>query len=523
MRDFAGGAGVYDDCFEMPETIAKGARNDVLYRFACSMRAKDVDPVEAWQQIKDANAEHCDPPIKDEVELRKLFQSAYSKKAGLSDEAKAAQEKAKKRKSKGGFDHDAVAHALVDNSGACMIDGRTPAVYNSDTMTYKTGWGAINKLIIAEHAGTTINNRREVQDYLKNIAPARPLSPWHLIAFQNGVYDLLTREFRALTKDDVITNVIPHDYDPTAPEVDTPAYKFIESLAGGDLKVIANLGETIGLCMLHDSSKFPFCPVLLGSGANGKSTYMKVLRWLLGDENVSNLQPKEIARRFQTCRIEGKLANLGDDIAGGYLDADACAIIKRVATGEMLEADVKNAMPYDFTPYVTMVFSANDFPRLADTSAGMMRRLHPIEFTQVFSTANGNKNIHLLEELQTEDNARAFLRLGIECLQVMCTTHEMTENAACTNIKQDIVTTNSTVLQWVEDLDGGEGWIIDKTKTLAYGSYTDWCRDNGIRQPVSAKTMSHELKNYLGIELSKFARDASGKRIRVFDYKNAQN
>ena len=191
--------------------------------------------------------------------------------------------------------------------------------------------------------------------------------------------------------------------------------------------------------------------------------------------------------------------------------------IKRVATGERMEADIKNSTPFDFTPYATMVFSANDFPRLADTSSGMMRRLHPIEFAQTFTSSAGNKNIHLLEELCTEDNALEFLRFGIECLHIMCETHEMTENQASTSIKKDIVTANSTVLQWVNDLDNGADWLVGKTKSLAYEKYGHWCIENGIRQPVSAKTMSHELKNYLGVTLTKFTQGTGRQRIRVYE------
>ncbi len=242
-----------------------------------------------------------------------------------------------------------------------------------------------------------------------------------------------------------------------------------------------------------------------------------MLRWLLGDENVSNLQPKEIARRFQTWRIEGKLANLGDDIAGGYLDADECSTIKRIATGERMEADIKNSTPFDFTPYATMVFSANTFPRLADTSQGMMRRLHPIEFSQVFTTEKNNKNIHLLDDLCTEENAKSFLKFGVACLARMCQTYEMTENLVSEEIKRDIVVTNSSVLQWLEDMEGGTDYVLGKTKTLAYEQYCRWCAMNGIRQCVTAKTMSQELKSYKGVTCTKFERDVNGKRIRVYE------
>ena len=68
---------------------------------------------------------------------------------------------------------------------------------------------------------------------------------------------------------------------------------------------------------------------------------MRMLKQVLGDGNISALQPRELSARFMASHMVGKLANLGDDIANGYLDGGECAAIKRVATGDTMFTDVK--------------------------------------------------------------------------------------------------------------------------------------------------------------------------------------
>ena len=402
-----------------------------------------------------------------------------------------------------------------------MIGG-APAVKIGDI--YRTGWGGINTLINERHRGAKICNRREVHAWLTDQAPKREISPWNLIAFQNGVFDLKSHEFRAFDDEDVFINVIPHNYNSDAGAYGDAINQFLEDVSGDDLSVYANLLETIGLCMLH-VSRYEYAPVLLGRGANGKSVFMKFLRYILGDENVSTLKPKDVDKRFQAVALVGKLANLSDDIANGYLDGDSCSQIKNIATGDPIHTDVKGTDGFDFVPCCTMVFSANEFPRLADTSDGMMRRLFPIEFTQRFIGENCDK--HIFDKLANEECAERAIFEAVNMLQCLIERGEMTPNNSSLRIKQEIVTDNSTVLQWVEDAGGFENAVRNKSKELAWNDYADWARNNGVRNPVNAKTMCNQIKMYGGLTLCErtYIEDEHGnkKRTRIFGYKNAKN
>ena len=517
------GRGVFDDCFVMPDEVGKGERNDTMHKFACSLWAKSTPPDKLWARMQSINKDRFKPPINGR-ELRTIYNSVTKLPQGYSDEVKEQQAKKAEREKDGAkksvgrprkFEHDVVARMLIEEHDACKIGG-APAIRVGGI--FKTGWSGIDGAIYDIKSNATTANLREVHNWLDVKAPTREISPWNLIAFQNGVFDLKKHAFREFADDDVFTSVIPHDYNKDAGTRGDAIHKFLVDVSSDDLAIHANLLETLGLCMLH-VSRYEYAPVLLGRGSNGKSTFMNFISYVIGEENVALLQPDELGVRFQKASLVGKLVNLSDDIANGYLDGKECAEIKRLATGEPTRTDVKGSNAFNFIPCCTLIFNANTFPRLADTSDGMMRRLFPIEFSRIFKGAE--KKPHLSDELQVEECAERAIYDAVEMLQLLIERGEMTPNDVSTRIKQEIVTDNSTVLQWVDDI-GGWCEVQGESKETAYSSYETWARNNGVRNPVSAKTMCNEIKAHSGMTLCEFSRDDLGKRTRVFGHEKSK-
>lgn len=75
--------------YELPEVIAQGGRNNELYRYGASLRAKSTPASRIDKLIRDANDTHCRPPISDTApnhELTKLIDSVLSLPSGYSAE-----------------------------------------------------------------------------------------------------------------------------------------------------------------------------------------------------------------------------------------------------------------------------------------------------------------------------------------------------------------------------------------------------------------------------------------------------
>ena len=67
--------------FELPATIPSGQRNDVLFRYACSLQSKGIPNDAIFDYVSIANQQRCDPPVTDE-EVATIVSSAIGYEKG---------------------------------------------------------------------------------------------------------------------------------------------------------------------------------------------------------------------------------------------------------------------------------------------------------------------------------------------------------------------------------------------------------------------------------------------------------
>lgn len=488
-------------------------RNNFLYEQGCSARGKgsDDETIAAW--LSTLNAMKCDPPL-GQAELDKIINSVCSLPVGMSDEAKELQQQKKPVGRPRKFDHVAIGDKLIQQYNACIIDGM-PAVQNGKV--YELGWRAINRAIVEIQKDATRANQMEVHHYLLNIAPEIEQSPPNLIAFENGVLNIETMELLPFTPNMVIPNIIPHNWNPSA--TSAAVNQVFENISCGDIGMMLNLAEVIGLAMFR-SCKFAVCPILLGEGSNGKSTYIDMVRKVIGRHNVSALHPRDIGKRFQAGQLVGKLANLGDDISNEYVDGDACASIKAIAAGNEIYTDVKGGDGFTFKPYCLSVFSANKFPRLADTSYGMMRRLFPMGFHADFKASSDSYDINIIDKVTSQESLEYLCLIGVEGLKRVIDQNGLTENEESKQINQTVKLENSTVLQWLDACELRPQDITGRTSNDVHEEYSKWCRDHNLK-PVGPRSMSTTFKTEWNIKLEHlehFMVDGKRSARRVFDF-----
>lgn len=458
-------------------------RNTWLFTQGRSARGKGADDDTIAAFLTALNQTKCSPPL-DDAELWKTIGSVCSKPAGMSKEAKAARGRPKR------FDHAAVAEKLIKDNGACFVDGM-PAIRHGDV--YEVGWNAVSREIIAMDKNATRTNQKEVHHYLTIEAPQRQQSRPTLIAFENGVLDVETMELRGWRDDDVIPNIIPHKWDPDAecPEVDNVLLK----MACGEPDILESLIEVMGVCM-YRSAEFTQSAILLGEGSNGKSTYIRMLTALLGKRNISSLDMSMIGKQFHTGMLAGKLANLGDDISNEFQHGDLLSIFKKVVDGNRIFTDVKGTEGYEFEPYATLVFSANEFPRLADYTDGMIRRIFPIEFNAKFSKTDPDYDPRIAKKVTSERACQHMAVLGVMGLHQVFKNNGFTPNTASSRRVDEIMADNDTVLAWTLDNGWNAETLDGKVGAVLYESYKTWCVDCGLQAVKRTKFTRSINKHY---------------------------
>ena len=407
------------------------------------------------------------------------------------------------------FQHNKFAAYLIDKYHIKKINGQLH-IYRDGV--YVPGYEAIENAMLDEIESLKKRQRSEVLDYLllrcQNCEPCS----FDYIAFNNGIYNIETDTLDPFTPNIIITNKIPHNFNKAAasPLVDS----VLDKLSCGDKEVRYLLEEAAGACLYRSNTLGGGkMIVLLGDKANGKSTYIDMLKAMLGTENYSTLDPGETKDRFSTAMLYGKTANLGDDISDGYI-GDASQL-KKIITGNTIKAERKGQDPFDFTPYCTMICSANDIPRIKDSTGAVQRRLLIVPMNASFSKADPDYDPTITYKLQQEENIEYFIQLALTGLAEVLNHKGFTEAKRVKDQLDDYERENNPILAFIAECDVETDIINEPTKDV-YRRYEVFCAENGLI-PGSKITFSKRINAALGTR-TKDKRLPGGKKGTVFEW-----
>lgn len=381
---------------------------------------------------------------------------------------------------------------LINQQDACFVEG-TPAIKVKGN--YEYGQNAIYRAILNNRKDARGSYRKEVMDYLHLMAPNKRQADPRFIRFKNGVLDIDTGQLVDNPCDYLLLNEIPHNWNPEAKSelVDSTFY----SIAQNNEAVVANLWEMFGLALYrgHDVSRMI---LLQGSGANGKSTLLDMLRHMLGEDNCFSLSICDLGEKYQLVPAMGKLALIGDDISNDYVNGKACAVMKKFVTGDTVNDQYKGGATFQFKPYATLIYSCNEIPKFADGTYGFERRIHPIPLLARFTPSNAGFDPNLSEKLKEEPCIEYALAKAIEALCRCRANMSLTANVLSKKMAQEIVNDNDSVRAFFDGTKSDVTSLVGKTNISVYSSYDSWCRDNGI-EPLGKSNFSKKLCAHTGL------------------------
>lgn len=404
-----------------------------------------------------------------------------------------------------------VADWLMDDCGARYVCG-VPVVRTG--ICYAAGQVELERRISRKFPNLRRQQRREALADVALDAPRTEDTSPRFLGFTNGVLDLRTMQLHPEGVSAVVTNQIPHRWNPDAecPVVDS----FLDSVACGDGAIRANLEEMGGHCLYRGRS-LHLLWVLVGSGGNGKSTYINLLKWVFGTANFTAMQPEAINSQFQGASIAGKLAILADDASSQTISEGLSGALKRISGGNTIHTDVKGLDGIDFTPYATVVLSYNRFPSIKSNDGGFMRRFAPVPFNGRFEAGSEGFEPHMDDKLATEEAAERFIVLAVQGLRRLLEHAAPTFSAAGAAVKAAVREANDSVLAWVSTEGIGPSYFIGKTPTEVHKLYSAWCDDAKMK----AKTLTdfgRQVPKLLGVKATPTrSRDGSMKRLYALE------
>jgi len=353
-----------------------------------------------------------------------------------------------------------------------------------------------------------INRHREIEHFIKSSTIKdleRP--PEDLIVVQNGVLNVKTRQLETFNPAYFMFNALPVKYDPNA---DCPKFKKFLVEVVPSPENIKVLQEFFGYCLLRNC-KFEKAIMLVGEGANGKSTFLHVLSKTLGRKNVSSTPLQIISNnRFALAELYGKMANVYPDLPAVALKDTG--LFKSLVTGEMISGEYKFKGRFDFEPYAKLLFSCNKMPQTPDDTDAFFRRWLIITFPNQFLTDNPKTDTNLKGKLTTPEELSGILNWAFEGLRRLLKQGKFSISETVEQTRERYTLLSNPVRAFAETgLVVASGKV--ETKENVYNAYIQFCREHNL-PTVAKNAFSTQLPQYIACKDER--KTMQGRKISVW-------
>lgn len=488
--------------------VEQGGRNNHLTHIAGVLRRQDISPQVALLVLEDENANRFDKPLDDD-EVQKVLDSIYSRypaqplltatALGLNDTGNGHRLS---------LQHGDKIRYVGDLGKWIVWSGTTWAVGDSATVMElaKLTASAIfteaaqekddaRRRAVSLHA----NNSHNVPKLKAMIESAKTIpqlmvhsselnhDDW-LLGVKNGVIDLRTGKLQPYTREMFITMSAPVVFDKKAK---APRFiRFVKEVAQGDRQLIAYLQRVVGYCLTGSTSEQVFF-FLHGDGSNGKSTFISVLRSLLGGDLARSVRPETLMLQRASRSSSNDEASLQGArfVDTTELDGDQRFeenLLKHITGGDAIKARYLYHEYFSFVPKLKLFIAGNSKPQIRGTDNGIWRRVRLIPFT---AKIDGKaKDPYLKDKLLAE--LPGILNWAIKgCLawqkSGLATPKVVEDAVAAYRDEMDLLG------QWIKERCTITGHAASAAKL--YLNYKAWSEGAGLK-PMSAIALSRKLE-----------------------------
>lgn len=309
----------------------------------------------------------------------------------------------------------------------------------------------------------------------------------NLLAVANGVLELSSGRLHKHHQRFMLTRKVSTNYNLDA---ECPRFlAFLERVFSGDQDLIDYVKRVVGYLLTgHTSEQVMF--FLVGSGANGKSVFLEVIRHLLGTyarqveaetlmARVGQRPSNDIAALVG---VRAVIANESTD--GRALDEGR---VKQITGGDTITARFLFKEFFDYLPTFKPMLATNHLPVIKGTDHGIWRRAQVIPF--MMTIPENERDPHLVDRLKAE--AEGILAWSVQGSQEW-SLHRLQPPEAVTRAtgeyRSDMDVLADFITDVVRDVPGARVRKADMRT-----AYLAWCRTQGIG-PLSEKALGSRLK-----------------------------
>ena len=212
-----------------------------------------------------------------------------------------------------------------------------------------------------------------------------------LLGVTNGILDLRTGTMRSATHQDRVTKFcrVRFDSDAKCQRFNL----FVDEIFGGDRELIRFVQKAVGYTLTGNVDEHCLF-ALYGTGRNGKTTFLEVILYLLGDHGVdlpfSNLDTRHYPIGEGVNLPGARFAKSVETRKGRQLDEGR---VKSWTGGDTITIRPLHRNAFSFRPTHKLWLAFNHKPEIKDASLAMWSRIRLIPFERTFEKSKSDKKL----------------------------------------------------------------------------------------------------------------------------------
>lgn len=338
----------------------------------------------------------------------------------------------------------------------------------------------------------------------------------NFINFDNGVLNIKTRELLPHSEDYGFTYCLPYAYNPNATCPNFDAMMSAVTLADKDLENV--ILEFVGLAISgRPNSWVQKVMVLSGEGSNGKSTFMNIIRKLVGEDCYSAVSLASMAKENTRYNMLGKLFNISFDEDPKALLKGGVNVFKAISAGDPVDIKKLYSDPISAPINSKLIVACNKPLETNDHTHAVYRRMLIIPFRAKFEGATDNKNI---AESMGKEMSGIYNRVLDGLDRLIENEGNFSNSKIVTDALKEYKQESAVFQRFFDDsfeTTDDKAHFVSNQEIM--GKFKSWCELNNENLNISSTVLLRELKSLslLKTEASDTVKNKRGYRgIREF-------
>jgi putative DNA primase/helicase len=400
-------------------------------------------------------------------------------------------------------------------------DTNTLYFYDENKGFYSDKTETLIKREIAKRLDENFRTRyfTEINEFILATAPLVTVNAQQpeILAVSNGLLNVFTKELKKPSPEQCVTSRLDVEY---LPERACPEWlKFLEQVIPNSVQRL-QVQELIGHCLVRKVLTETVL-VLLGTGANGKSICLDVVKTLLGESNVSSHSIQKLCfDKFTTIEIRNKLANICADLPQKELIGTG--IFKALVSGDMVQGYTKHVQKtVPFMPTCKYLFSANNTPPVAteEDCYAWYRRFVFADFTRTFTKKDSVPRQELLAKMTTPEELSGILNWALEGLARLKQNGEISERPTVEAIRLEYIRRSDSALAYFEHsvtiTDDPSDYVLTD---VWFRDYVTYCHYHHLRAKTQGEFTKSVKQHLPGAEKTRMRDDPESNPISAWRY-----